>query len=163
MPFGNLFRNIHHQSASEKDVLQWYNRGRKVAVDVARGLVYLHGRKVGACLVQWIFLVFGPDYIPSLRPCAHWPANGLQKNWATHQQTALNIAFWGCVGGSVFVSTGLDTGFACYGGQVLLMRSRPLICAASAADLALRHKVWQHPPRSRRGCQDCRCAAHLLV
>ena len=51
VPFGNLFRNIHHQSASEKDVLQWYNRGRKVAVDVARGLVYLHGRKVGACAV----------------------------------------------------------------------------------------------------------------
>ena len=47
MPFGNLFRNIHHPSAAEKDVLQWYHRGRKVAVDVARGLVYLQGRKVG--------------------------------------------------------------------------------------------------------------------
>ena len=46
VPFGNLFRNIHHPSASEKDVLQWYNRGRRVAIDVARGLVYLHGRKV---------------------------------------------------------------------------------------------------------------------
>ena len=46
VPFGNLFRNIHHPSASEKDVLQWYNKGRKVAIDVARGLVYLHGRKV---------------------------------------------------------------------------------------------------------------------
>ncbi len=45
VPFGNLFRNIHHPSASEKDVLQWYNRGRRVAIDVARGLVYLHGRK----------------------------------------------------------------------------------------------------------------------
>lgn len=52
MPFGNLFRNIHHPSAIEKDVLQWYHRGRKVAVDVARGLIYLHGRKVGACTVQ---------------------------------------------------------------------------------------------------------------
>ncbi|KAK9845241.1 hypothetical protein WJX81_000902 [Elliptochloris bilobata] len=52
VPFGNLFRNIHHPSASEKDVLQWYNRGRKVAIDVARGLVYLHGRKILHCDIK---------------------------------------------------------------------------------------------------------------
>ena len=52
VPFGNLFCNIHHPSASEKDLLQWYHYGRKVAIDVARGLVYLHGRKVGSTTVH---------------------------------------------------------------------------------------------------------------
>ena len=64
----------------------------------------------------------------------------------------------------MFVHTGLHPTqrIACYRGQTLLMHSCPLMRPASVADPALRHKVWQHPPRSRRGCQDRRCAAQVL-
>ena len=43
VPHGNLFQSIQHDS---KGTLQWWDRGRHVALDVAKGLAYLHSRKV---------------------------------------------------------------------------------------------------------------------
>ena len=43
VPHGNLFQSIQHDS---KGTLQWWDRGRHVALDIAKGLAYLHSRKV---------------------------------------------------------------------------------------------------------------------
>ncbi len=43
VPHGNLFRTIQQDS---KGMLQWWDRGRHVALDIAKGLAYLHSRKV---------------------------------------------------------------------------------------------------------------------
>ena len=43
VPHGNLFRTIQQDS---KGTLQWWDRGRHVALDIAKGLAYLHSRKV---------------------------------------------------------------------------------------------------------------------
>ena len=43
VPHGNLFRSIQQDS---KGTLQWWDRGRHVALDIAKGLAYLHSRKV---------------------------------------------------------------------------------------------------------------------
>ena len=36
----------HDCSKLRQESITWYNRGAKIALDVARGLQYLHGRKV---------------------------------------------------------------------------------------------------------------------
>ena len=55
VPYGTLHRNLHHEDTAEG--LQWHQRGRKVAIDVARGLVYLHSRKASCSpsgqVVSW--------------------------------------------------------------------------------------------------------------
>lgn len=43
VPHGNLFKSIQQDS---KGTLQWWDRGRHVALDIAKGLAYLHSRKV---------------------------------------------------------------------------------------------------------------------
>ncbi|DBA77294.1 TPA: hypothetical protein ACH3X2_000816 [Trebouxia sp. C0005] len=43
VPHGNLFRTIQQDS---KGMLQWWDRGRHVALDIAKGLAYLHSRKI---------------------------------------------------------------------------------------------------------------------
>ena len=43
VPHGNLFQSIQHDS---KGTLQWWDRGRHVALDIAKGLAYLHSRRV---------------------------------------------------------------------------------------------------------------------
>lgn len=45
VPHGNLFKSIQQDS---KGTLQWWDRGRHVALDIAKGLAYLHSRKVMA-------------------------------------------------------------------------------------------------------------------
>ena len=42
VPNGNLFKNIQQDS---KGQLQWWDRGRHIALDIAKGLAYLHSRK----------------------------------------------------------------------------------------------------------------------
>lgn len=42
VPNGNLFKNIQQDS---RGTLQWWDRGRHVALDIAKGLAYLHSRK----------------------------------------------------------------------------------------------------------------------
>ncbi len=37
---GNLARNIRVGKVS------WYRRGRKIAIDIAKGLVFLHSRRI---------------------------------------------------------------------------------------------------------------------
>ncbi|KAL3141044.1 hypothetical protein ABBQ32_005555 [Trebouxia sp. C0010 RCD-2024] len=43
VPHGNLFKSIQQDS---KGTLQWWDRGRHVALDIAKGLAYLHSRKI---------------------------------------------------------------------------------------------------------------------
>ena len=43
IPRRNLLRSIQQDS---KGTLQWWDRGRHVALDIAKGLAYLHSRKV---------------------------------------------------------------------------------------------------------------------
>ena len=45
VPHGNLFKSIQQDS---KGTLQWWDRGRHVALDIAKGLAYLHSRKVAS-------------------------------------------------------------------------------------------------------------------
>lgn len=45
VPHGNLFKSIQQDS---KGTLQWWDRGRHVALDIAKGLAYLHSRKVSS-------------------------------------------------------------------------------------------------------------------
>lgn len=45
VPHGNLFKSIQQDS---RGTLQWWDRGRHVALDIAKGLAYLHSRKVAS-------------------------------------------------------------------------------------------------------------------
>ena len=47
VPNGNLFKNIQQDS---KGMLQWWDRGRHIALDIAKGLAYLHSRKASSSL-----------------------------------------------------------------------------------------------------------------
>lgn len=45
VPNGNLFKNIQQDS---KGTLQWWDRGRHIGLDIAKGLAYLHSRKASS-------------------------------------------------------------------------------------------------------------------
>lgn len=69
VPFGNLFQNIQNDMSHQ---VQWWQRGKQIALDIARGLVFLHSRKVRSLFVCCgdcigILIVLGCGRCPLLR------------------------------------------------------------------------------------------------
>lgn len=46
MELGDLWRALPLESREGGRIFSWYNRGHRVMLDVAKGLQYLHGRRI---------------------------------------------------------------------------------------------------------------------
>jgi serine/threonine protein kinase len=46
MEFGDLWRALPLKNAADQRIFAWHKRGRRVLFDVAKGLYYLHQRRI---------------------------------------------------------------------------------------------------------------------